>query len=396
MKFSTDRILTTHVGSLPREINLVQALQLKEAGLPHDKDLLARQIKEAVQAIVDKQVEVGVDIANDGEQNRSNFGAYACRRLSGLEKLDTPMRALVTQSRDRTAFAPVYEEMKVMYAARPARAEEPRARPGYICTGPVKYIGQEDNKADIENLKSAIKGKDIAEPFMTVISPNQVAMYYENQYYKSEEEYSIAIADALREEYRNLVDAGIVIQIDDPRMVTHYDRHPNESIADTRKFIESQVEIVNYALKGIPPEMVRFHTCYSTNVAPRAFDLELKDYVDLMLKINAQGYSFEAANPRHDHEWAIFKEVKLPDDKVLIPGVVSHCVALVEHPELVAQRIERYASVVGRERVLASNDCGFATAGAGDEVHPLVAWAKMKALSDGARLASQRLWRKAA
>src|SRR5579864_3975455 len=196
----------------------------------------------------------------------------------------------------------------------------------------------------------------------------------------------------MHEEYTAIVDAGLVLQIDDPRLATHYDRSPGVSIDECRKFIGLSVEIVNHALRGIPEEHVRFHTCYSTNVAPRVNDLELKDFVDLMLQIRAGGYSFEAANPRHEHEWQVWQEVSLPQNKVLIPGVVSHCVMLVEHPELVAQRILRFASVVGRERVIASNDCGFATSAAGDEVHPDVAWAKLAALSEGARLASARLW----
>ena len=193
-------------------------------------------------------------------------------------------------------------------------------------------------------------------------------------------------------EYRAIVDAGFILQIDDPRLATHYNRSPNSTIEECRKFIALRVETVNHSLKGIPRERVRFHTCYSVNVAPRVHDMELKHYLDLMLRINAQAFSFEASNPRHEHEWAIWKDAKLADDIILVPGVVSHCLHLVEHPELVAQRIERYAGIVGRERVLASNDCGFATSAAGDEVHPDVAWAKLQALSEGARIATQRLW----
>jgi 5-methyltetrahydropteroyltriglutamate--homocysteine methyltransferase len=200
----------------------------------------------------------------------------------------------------------------------------------------------------------------------------------------------------MREEYEGIVAAGFLLQIDDPRLATHYDRHPDLSIEGARRFIAQEVEVLNHALRNIPEDRIRFHTCYSTNVAPRVSDLELKHYIDLMLKIKAAGYTFEGANPRHEHEWIVWKDVKLPEHKALIPGVISHCVALVEHPELVAQRIERYASVVGRERVIPSNDCGFATAGAGDEVHPLVAWAKMQAMVEGARIASKRLWGRAA
>jgi 5-methyltetrahydropteroyltriglutamate--homocysteine methyltransferase len=217
-------------------------------------------------------------------------------------------------------------------------------------------------------------------------------MYFSNQFYKSDEDYLAALADAMNREYRAIVDAGFLLQIDDPRLITHYNRTPGMSIEECRRFIALRVEAVNHALRGISEDRVRFHTCYSVNVAPRVHDLELKHFVDLMLKIKAQAYSIEAANPRHEHEWQVWQEVKLPTGKILIPGVVSHCVYQVEHPELVAQRIERFANVVGRENVIAGNDCGFATSAAGDEVHPDVAWAKLAALSEGARLASRRLW----
>jgi 5-methyltetrahydropteroyltriglutamate--homocysteine methyltransferase len=217
-------------------------------------------------------------------------------------------------------------------------------------------------------------------------------MYHRNEYYASEEEYLVALADAMHVEYQAIVDAGFILQIDDPRLATHWDRYPEISVEECRRFVGQCVEVINHSLRGISPDRVRFHTCYSTNVAPRVHDFELRHFVDLMLEIHANAYSFEAANPRHEHEWAVWESVSLPPDKVLVPGVVSHCVALVEHPELVAQRIERFASVVGPERVIASNDCGFATAGAGDEVHPDVAWAKLEALVEGAGRASARLF----
>ena len=227
---------------------------------------------------------------------------------------------------------------------------------------------------------------------MTALSPSNVALYYPNQYYSSDEEYYIALAEAMGEEYRAIVDAGFLVQVDDPRLATHYDRHPDLGVEECRKFIAAQVEIINHALRGIPGDRVRFHTCYSTNVAPRLYDLELRHFVDLLMKLNVCGYSFEAANPRHEHEWQVWEETKLADGKLLLPGVVSHCVTLVEHPDLVAQRIARFAGVVGRERVIASNDCGFASSGAGDEVHPDVAWAKLAAMVEGARRASKALW----
>jgi 5-methyltetrahydropteroyltriglutamate--homocysteine methyltransferase len=247
-------------------------------------------------------------------------------------------------------------------------------------------------RADIENLKAALAGVDAEEAFITAISPSNLELYYENRYYASDAEYLAALADAMHEEYRAIVDAGFLLQIDDPRMATHYNRTPDASIEDCRKFIALRVEAVNHALRQIPEDRVRFHTCYSVNVAPRAHDFELKHFVDLMLQVRAGAYVIEAANPRHEHEWQVWEHVKLPDGKLLVPGVVSHCIHLVEHPELVAQRIARFAGVVGRERVIAGTDCGFGTSGAGDEVHAEVAWAKLAALVEGASLASGRLW----
>jgi 5-methyltetrahydropteroyltriglutamate--homocysteine methyltransferase len=392
MKRSTDRIITSHVGSLPRPMDLLAALLDRENGKPYDAAALERDVRESVRAVVARQAELGVDVVNDGEHSKSNFAAYTGRRIGGFELTDKHF-AVTTVSKDMLEFGPVYEENKVMCAARPSRLAVTRRHQSYVCTSPVFYKGQADVKADIDNLKAAMTKTPAVEGFMTALSATDVAGYYPNRHYKTEEEYAFALADVMNQEYKAITDAGLILQIDDPRLITLYDRQASWSLAECRKWIQGQIEIINHSLRGIPEEKVRYHTCYSTNVAPRTHDLELKDYVDLMLTIKAGGYTFEAANPRHDHEWKVFEDVKLPDNKVVIPGMVSHCVQLVEHPELVAQRIERYASVVGRERVIASNDCGFATAGAHDEVHPLVAWAKMKSLAEGAEIASKRLWR---
>ncbi|MBV9582538.1 MAG: epoxyalkane--coenzyme M transferase, partial [Chloroflexi bacterium] len=304
----------------------------------------------------------------------------------------SPTPAERAPTRDALQFPDVYAEMRVMNAARPSNVRKRRARPALACTGPITYTGQARVDVDIANLRRAMDAAGAAQGFMTALSPTNIAPHYPNLYYRTEEEYLVALADAMHEEYATIVDAGFILQIDDHRLATYYDRSPGLSIEACRTFIRFGVDIVNHALRGLPEDRVRFHTCYSTNVAPRTNDLELKHFVDLMLQIRAGGYSFEAANPRHEHEWQVWQEVRLPEDKVLIPGVVSHCVMLVEHPELVALRIARFASVVGRERVVASNDCGFATSAAGDEPHPDVAWAKLAALSEGARLASERLW----
>jgi 5-methyltetrahydropteroyltriglutamate--homocysteine methyltransferase len=319
--------------------------------------------------------------------------AYARARLDGLEEIDAPVR-FRGATRDSIAFPGAYQDMKIMMAARsgalvPKRQVRPKAQ---ICSGPLRYVGQGELAADIANLKRAAQTIGAGELFMTAISPSNLELYYQNKYYGSDEEYLAALADAMAIEYRTIVDAGLLLQIDDPRMATHYNRAVDASIEQCRKFIALRVEAVNYALRGIAEDRVRFHTCYSVNIAPRVHDLELKYFVDLMLRIKASAYLIEAANPRHEHEWQLWEQIKLPDDKLLVPGVVSHCIHLVEHPELVAQRIVRFAGVVGRERVIAGTDCGFGTSGAGDEVHPDVAWTKLGALVEGARLASQRLY----
>jgi 5-methyltetrahydropteroyltriglutamate--homocysteine methyltransferase len=329
---------------------------------------------------------------DDGEHGRASFATYANTRIGGLERVMQPPRHISRPTRDSLEFPAVYEEMRKMFGARRALTGRPEDSVSLACTGPIKYIGHDQVKADIARLKSATQGLPIEEAFVTAISPTNLEMYFENKYYKSEEEFLFALADAMKEEYKMIVEAGFVLQIDDPRLITHYNRVPNLSLEENRKFIEMRVEALNHSLNGIPEDRVRFHTCYSINVAPRVHDLELKHYVDLMLKVRAQAYSIEAANPRHEHEWRIWKDVELPGDKILIPGVVSHCVYQVEHPEIVAERLERFASVVGRERVIAGTDCGFASARAGDEVHPDVAWAKLKSLVEGARIATSRLW----
>jgi len=393
MKRSDSRILTTHTGSLPRPSDLVEALNAKELGRNYDAHALAERVRRAIAEIIARQTATGLDIINDGEHSKVSWMAYARERLSGLEEIDSPVR-FRGATRDSLAFPGAYEDMRVMFAARSSaivakRTVRPKA---WVCSGPIAYVGQKELRVDIENLKAALKDAKAEDAFLTAISPSNLELYYENQYYRSGEEYLTALADAMRVEYQAIVDAGFVLQIDDPRMATHYNRTPDASVEDCRKFMALRIEALNYALRGIPPERIRFHTCYSVNIAPRVFDFELRHFIDLLLQVQAGAYVFEAANPRHEHEWELWRETKLPDDKILIPGVVSHCIHLVEHPELVAQRLTRFASAVGRERVIAGTDCGFGTSGAGDEVHPDVAWAKLRALVEGAAIASAKLW----
>jgi 5-methyltetrahydropteroyltriglutamate--homocysteine methyltransferase len=384
MKQSTNRILTTHAGSLPRPADLLDLVQTGGAKALDDSDKAPR-LREAVREIVQKQTELGIDVIDDGEYGKPSFVSYINERLGGYE-VDTVAgpRNQWMKSREGLSFPEFYGQ------THPASTHT-----HMICTGPITYKGHAQLKRDIDNLKAALNGVKPEEVFMPAISPANIEDWQRNAYYKSQEEYIFAIADAMREEYKAIVDAGFLVQIDDPRLVTYYIIHPETSIADCRKWAEVRVEALNHGLRGIPPEKIRFHTCYGINMGPRIHDMELKDIVDIILKIRAGAYSFEAANPRHEHEWKVWKNVKLPDGKILIPGVISHSTVLVEHPELVAERIVRFSSVVGRENVIAGSDCGFATFAGSKEVHPSIVWAKFKALSDGARIASKELWGRA-
>jgi 5-methyltetrahydropteroyltriglutamate--homocysteine methyltransferase len=393
MHRSTRRILTTHTGSLPRPPDLVAVLNAKELGEPYDATAFAARVERAISEVVQQQADAGLDVIGDGEHSKFNWMAYARARLTGLEEIDSPVR-FRSATRDSIEFADAYEDLKVMHAARSGALVAKRtARPkALVCAAPIRYVGHDELRTDLANLKRSIAGKKHDEAFVTAISPSNLELYYENRHYHSDAEYLEALGEAMRVEYLAIVEAGFLLQIDDPRMATHYNRAVNSTIEDCRKFIALRIEALNHALRGIPQDKIRFHTCYSTNIAPRVHDFELRHFADLMLSVRATAYLVEAANPRHEHEWAIWRDIKLPDDKIIVPGVVSHCVHLVEHPELVAQRIIRFADVVGRERVIAGTDCGFGTSGAGDEVHPDVAWAKLRALVEGARLASQRLF----
>ena len=396
MHRSSGRIITTHVGSLPRSPELIDLLVLKDTGQSYDETALATRVRDSVFDIVRRQAEIGVDIVDDGEHSKSSFTTYLLSRIGGLTPAaESAQKPGPRTTRDYLEFKGAYDEAAVMLAARPfkQRGRMGSERRELAVTGPLTYIGRREVDADVERLRSATAAVNVLEGFVTALSPGNVAGHYRNEFYPTGEEYLIAIADTMNVEYRAIVDAGFVLQIDDPGFVTYWDRNPGISLAECRHFMMQQVEVLNHALRGIPEDRVRYHTCYSTNIAPRAHDLELRDYVDIMLRIRAGAYSIEAANPRHDHEWAIWEHTKLPENKILMPGVVSHCVSLVEHPALVAQRIVRFANVVGRENVVASNDCGFATSAAGDEVHPDVAWAKMRALVEGARIASEALWK---
>ena len=378
MKGSADRVLTTHAGSLPRPADLLAM----DPGDP----ARAGRVRRAVVDVVRRQAEFGIDVVADGEMSKPSFITYVTERLSGFERSPEPGAVSWGASKEVAAFPEFYA---------PTLRESPNAAaPRFVCTGPVAYVGHAQLQADIDNLRSALAGLPVAEAFIPAIAPSNVEGRQRNAYYKTDEEYLFAIAEAMREEYRAIVDAGFLLQIDDPRLVTYYILSPTSTVAECRAWAEVRVQALNHALRGIPRERVRFHTCYSINMGPRVHDMELKDVVDIILRVRAGAYSFEAANPRHEHEWRVWEEVTLPEDALLIPGVITQSTVVVEHPELVAERIARFAQVVGRERVVAGADCGFASFAGSTEIHPSVVWAKLAALGAGARLASRRLWRR--
>jgi 5-methyltetrahydropteroyltriglutamate--homocysteine methyltransferase len=388
MKRSTARILTTHVGSLPRPDDLRATILKKQQGERVDEVAFAARVKSAVADIVRRQSEAGIDIVADGEMGRVGFIPYVNERLAGIEPSRTSESANYWgQSREYQAFPEFY----AWAAGMPGTAGQ-TGRTRWVCTGPVAYKGLPALTQDIATLKAALAGARYEEAFMPAVSPANLANWNRNEHYKSEEEYLYALAEALSEEYRAIIDAGLVLQIDDPLLASYYVMHPEASVEDCRKWALVRVDALNHALRGLPADRIRYHTCYSINIGPRVHDMELKHIVDIMLRVNAGAYSFEAANPRHEHEWRVWQGVKLPEGKSLIPGVITHSSNIVEHPELIAERIGRFASAVGKENVIAGADCGFASFAATCEVHPSVVWVKLKALADGARIASVALW----
>jgi 5-methyltetrahydropteroyltriglutamate--homocysteine methyltransferase len=378
MKGSADRILTTHAGSLPRPADL---LALTPSG---DGAAYASRVRRAVADVVRRQADTGLDVVTDGEMSKPSFITYVTERLSGFEPSVEPGALPWAGSKEATAFPEFYAPM--------LRESPNAAAPRFVCTGAVTYVGHARVQADIDNLRSALAGVRVEEAFLPAIAPSNVEGRQRNAYYRTDEEYLFAIAEAMREEYRAIVDAGFLLQIDDPRLVTYYILHPRSTVAECRAWAEVRVEALNHALRGIPRERVRFHTCYSINMGPRMHDMELKDVVDLILRVRAGAYSFEAANPRHEHEWRVWERVVLPEGALLVPGVITQSTVLVEHPELVAERIVRFAGVVGRERVVAGADCGFASFAGSTEIHPSIVWAKLASLTAGADLASRQLW----
>ena len=387
MKRSTDRILTTHVGSLARPDSQLKLLFAKERGEPYDQAEFVRSTKEAVSDIVRRQAELGIDIVCDGEQGKSSFITYIAERLSGFSPNTEEGEDLWVDSRESIAFPE-------FYAAHRKAREGLIAQPVKLaCTGPIEYVGQEILQREIDNIKSAAESQNIEEAFMTAVSPSDVEGQQANRFYGSDHEYLFAIADAMHHEYKAIVDSGLILQIDDPRLLTYYISRPDLSVDDCRKWAEIRVEALNHALSGLPTDRIRFHTCYGINIGPRVHEMNLADMVDIMLRVSADAFLFEAGNPRHEHEWKVWENVTLPEGKILVPGVISHSTPLVEHPELVAQRLIRFANIVGKENVIGGSDCGFATFAATEqEIHPSIVWEKFASLAKGAKIASDELW----
>lgn len=402
MRKSSDRILTSHAGSLPRTNDLIDANRQREAGKV-DEAKFQERLRHGVADVVRRQKEAGIAVPGDGEYGKSmghkiNYRAwwsYSFQRLGGLEVAglglyDFPVRRsspghVVLSSfgdrRDRLRFAAAYADPESGVSTGPRATDWP------VCVGPITYTGQAAIAADIANFKAALEANGFSEGFMTSIGPGS-ASRIGNEHYKSDEEFVFACAEAMREEYKAIVDAGLILQIDDPAIAENFDQiNPEPSVEDYRKFTMPRVEALNHALRGLPRDRIRFHLCWGSWHGPHTTDIAMRDIVEVMLKIDAGAYSFEAGNVRHEHEWAVWKETRLPDDKLILPGVVSHATNVVEHPELVAERIGRFASLIGRERVIASTDCGL-----GGRVHSDIAWAKLETLAQGAAIASKRLW----
>jgi len=388
MKRSARRILTTHVGSLVRPAEMVEILRRKADGAPFgdgERATLTRHVAEAVRM----QAECGIDIPSDGEYSKSGFAQYITDRLTGFEtRDDLPGRGGgTTRSRDRRRFADAYREIEG--GAQGGTTSMANS----MCTGPITYRGSAAVQTDIANFQAALQGQRFEEAFIPAVAPGTIELQRANHYYRTEEEYLWALADAMKTEYRTIVDAGFILQIDDPRMVTEYDSmDPAPAPEEYRRFATVRIEALNHALAGLPEDRVRYHMCWGSWHGPHTTDAPLREIAPVILQIKAGAFSLEAANPRHEHEYRVWESIKLPAGKILIPGVIAHTTNCVEHPELVAERILRYARLVGRENVIAGVDCGFAQGLATARVHPSIMWEKLRMLAEGARLASQHLW----
>jgi 5-methyltetrahydropteroyltriglutamate--homocysteine methyltransferase len=388
MKHSTNRILTTHVGSLIRPPELQGFLRAVQGGKPYDEKAYQKCLTDSVAEVVRQQADAGIDVPSDGEFGKSiSWSQYALTRLSGFEQrpIKEDKANPFKRGADRTRFADFYEELdgkEVVSTVTEA-----------ICTGPIAYTGQAELQRDIENFKAVLGKVKTEEAFLPVAAPASVIPDRKNEYYKNDEELQAAIGNAMRTEYKMIIDSGLLVQLDDARFAVTYDRMvPPASFDDYKRWLAAQVDIINHAIEGLPADRIRYHVCWGSWPGPHVSDVALKDVVDQILRIKVGAYVIEGANPRHEHEWKVWQHAKLGAGQVLIPGVISHATNVVEHPELVAERIVRLAKIVGRENVIAGTDCGFAQGPFYRRVHPSIMWAKLEALVAGAAIASKELW----
>jgi 5-methyltetrahydropteroyltriglutamate--homocysteine methyltransferase len=384
MLYSTDRILTTHAGSLPRPPGLRDMVAAKASSASYDQVAFEEQLRSGVAEVVHHQAECGIDCVNDGELSKTNFTDYVRWRIAGYEERPSSgARRLSITARDETKFSGYFE-------ANPRRwSLGPPTMP--VCVEALRYVGQADLARDLDNFKAALAGVNVAGAFLPANTPGTIEHWMLNEYYKSDEAFVFAIADAMHEEYQSIVDAGFLLQIDDPDLPDGWNCLPRITVPEYRTYAAMRVEALNHALRGIPREKIRLHVCWGSHHGPHHDDIPLKDIIDLIFRVNAGSFSIEASNPCHEHEWRVFEDVKLPEGATLIPGVVGHCTDFIEHPDLVAERLVRYARLVGRENVLAGTDCGLGTRVG----HPSICWAKFAAMAEGARRATKILWGRA-
>ncbi|HWO43901.1 MAG TPA: cobalamin-independent methionine synthase II family protein [Candidatus Eisenbacteria bacterium] len=375
-------MLVTHAGSLPRPEDVMRMNAAKNEGQPYDRQEYAARLRAAVRDVVEKQIECGIDIVNDGELSKSNFSRYTRERLTGFVERppDPSYRPTSIFGRDAIDFPEYFNRGGRTSVGHHARV--------FSCNAPLAFVGHAEVRADTENLKAALQGAPVEEAFLPAVAPGTIEHWMKNEYYPNDEAYLFAIAEAMREEYKAIIDAGLILQIDDPDLADGWQMHPGMSVSDYRKYAALRIDALNHGLRDLPEDRIRFHMCWGSYHGPHKHDLPLGEIVDLILNVRAGAYSIEASNPCHEHEWRVWEENRLPDGKILIPGVVGHYSDFIEHPRAIADRLIRYAKLAGRENVIAGTDCGLGTRVG----HPKIAWAKFQAMAEGARLATAELW----
>jgi 5-methyltetrahydropteroyltriglutamate--homocysteine methyltransferase len=385
MQRSLDRILVTHAGALPRSDELRSLIFARADGQPYDAGVLARKLRDEVAEAVRKQVACGIDVVNDGELGKTNFTNYVRERLSGFEQRETTAKtgglAHSISARDEVEFAGYYEKAGGGFRNRAPRLPS-------FCVDELRYIGRTALEEDLSNFRAALEGVPVAGAFLNANTPGTIEHWLQNEYYPSSEAFLYAIAECMRTEYDAIVEAGFDLHVDNPDLPDAWQMYPEMSVREYRDYARLRVDVLNHALRDVPREKITLHCCWGSFHGPHKFDIPLEDIVDVIFSVKAARYSIEASNPAHEHEWAVFKDVRLPDGAMLVPGVVGHCTNFIEHPRLVGERLERYAGLVGKENIMAGTDCGIGPRVA----HPTICWAKFESMRDGAALATKALW----